>query len=397
MDRLEQTPARDADAQAVRRVMAVRPHAMAVRPLSEVLADTARRVFHAGPPYRSPQDIPAPVLHSAAQAAVLEGWCATAEEAIAALRAGAIRMASAQAHRLLVPLAGVLSASMAVFEIADPAQSLAPVWVALNEGQAHATRLGRLDEGLLPHLRWLNGPFAAELAACLRTPLPLLPLLAEARAQGDDCHARTVAGSQLVAAELLQRHPGLSAEARSFLAASPAFALNLWMGAAALAASAAEGVPGASIVTCAGGNGAEFGIQLASRPGHWSCVPAPPPQGAVEPAWAGRQAVGALGDSAVVDFAGLGGQSLRHAPLVAQAVAASLPPDADQRPARVLAGGEAAELARGLHATAAAACVAAGAGPLVLIGMIDAQGLAGRIGGGVIDVPVAPFAQALAH
>lgn len=169
---------------------------------------------------------------------------------------------------------------------------------------------------------------------------------------------------------------------------------DILVGGKSLAASAAEGVEGASIVTRAGGNGVEFGIQLASRPGQWVCVPAPVPQGTIEPAHQGRQAVGALGDSAVVDFAGLGGQSLQFAPLVAQGVAASLPADAAQRAVQVLAS-KAPPLVRGLCATAAASCVAAGVGPLVLIGMIDAQGVAGRIGGGVVDVPATLFERAL--
>lgn len=384
-----------ADVRALHRVRTLRPHALGLRRVGEVVSDSARRVFHAGPPYRAPADMPAPVLHSAAQAAVFEGWCADVAEAIAALRAGRIRSAAAQDHRLLVPLAGVLTASMAVLEIADPAAPLAPLHVALNEGQVHATRLGRVDHGLLPHLRWLNGDFADWLAQCLAAPLPLLPLLARARAEGDDCHARTVAGSALVAVELLRRGPPATDRAQTFLCESPAFALNFWMGAAALAARAAEGTTGASLITRAGGNGVEFGIQLASRPGLWVRGPAPLPRGAIEAAHATRSAIGALGDSAVVDFCGLGGQSLQRAPLVVQGVSAVLPEDALQRPARVLASA-ALDFGAGLGATSAARCVAAGVGPLVLIGMIDAQGQAGRIGGGVVDVPVALFERALA-
>ena len=73
---------------------------------------------------------------------------------------------------------------------------------------------------------------------------------------------------------------------------------------------------------------------------------------------------------------------------------ASLPADAAQRAVQVLAS-KAPPLVRGLCATAAASCVAAGVGPLVLIGMIDAQGVAGRIGGGVVDVPATLFERAL--
>jgi hypothetical protein len=384
----------EVDVCALERVVSVRPHAMGVRYVKDVVPNVGRRIFHAGPPYSSLERVPTPVLYSAAQAAVFEGWFARAEDAMAGLRSGAIELASAQDHRLMVPLSGVLTASMAVIEVADPDMSLSPIWVALNEGQSHATRLGRLDEGLVPHLRWLNANFAHWLSSCLAQPLALLPLMDNARRVGDDCHARTVMGSQLLAKTLLDRlSPAIDSPVRAFLDQSPAFALNFWMGACALSARAAEGVNGSSLVTRAGGNGVDFGIQLAGNAGVWVCVPAPVPQGLIDAAYSGCVAVGALGDSALVDFAGLGGQSVSWAPLVAQALEAGMPHDAESRPDRVLAGGR-VDLTQGLHATSAASCVGAGAGPLVLIGMIDAQGRAGRIGGGLVDVPPALFQRA---
>jgi hypothetical protein len=283
---------------------------------------------------------------------------------------------------------------MLVLEITDPALELAPVWVALNEGQRHATRLGRLDGELIQHLHWLNGAFGPWLAQCFASPLSLLPIMAQAHGCGDDCHSRTVVGSELIASALLKRAPQASEDVRTFLQDSPAFALNFWMGAAMLAASAVDGRAGSSIVTRAGGNGVEFGIQLAARPGEWVCMQAPVPVGELDAAHSERLAVGALGDSAIVDFSGLGGQSLRTAPLVAQAVKGALPHDALQRPMQVLASDK-GDIADGLSATSAECCVSAGTGPLVLIGMIDAKGVAGRIGGGVVDVPVALFKRAL--
>ena len=396
MNALEQFSgsAQASDASALQKVMAVKPHCVGVHRLCDVITDTEWRIFHAGPPYRAPLDIPAPVLHSAAQAAVFEGWCKDIPEAIVAIRSGQIRTSAAQDHRLLVPLAGVLSPSMSVLEIADPDLALPPIYAALNEGPTYATRLGRLDEGLTSHLQWLYGVFAPWLAQCFASPLGLLPLLAQARAQGDDCHARSTVGSQLIAAELLQRAPHASDEVQAFLHESLAFALNFWMGAAALAASAAEGAPGSSLVTRAGGNGVEFGIQLAARPGQWVCGPAPVPRGMLDSVHSARSAVGALGDSAVVDFCGLGGQSLQFAPLVAQGVSVVLPADALQRSMCVLACA-AFDIKDGLCATSAVRCVEAGVGPLVLIGMIDREGEVGRIGGGLVDVPVALFERAL--
>jgi hypothetical protein len=39
--------------------------------------------------------------------------------------------------------------------------------------------------------------------------------------------------------------------------------------------------------------------------------------------------------------------------------------------------------------------VAAKTGPIVGLGILDRMGLAGRLGGGIYDMPVTPFAQAL--
>jgi len=381
------------ESEALRRLASVRPAWCAVRRVRDVVPDCARTVFHAGPPYASLQEIPAPVRNSICMAAVFEGWAADAAAARRLLENGSVAFAPAQDHGLVVPLAGVLSASMAVLEVRDLGGT-AVVHAAVNEGQAHATRLGKSDPGLPAHLRWLNGPFADWLAGRLGQPLALAPLLSQALRAGDDCHSRTVHGSACLRQLLLRDAPdtAATAEAHAFLESAAAFALNPWMAGAALWLRAAEGLPGCTWVSRAGGNGTEFGIQLAGAPGRWFTIPAPRPQGAREEAHRSREPVGALGDSAVVDFLGLGGQALAQAPSVREAVAPWLPADAPGR-ARVLAP---ASLVDPLDRAVvdAARCMAADRGPLVLLGMIDAAGEAGRIGGGVVDVPPTLFAAA---
>jgi hypothetical protein len=387
------------DRLALARLAALRPQWCGVRRVADVLGGgIGRTVFHAGPPFERADDIPRPVRNSICVAAVFEGWADGFDAAARLLQAGAIEIAAAQDHGLLVPLAGVLSPSMALLEVGDAAASgSARMHVAINEGQTHAMRLGRLDAALPDHLRWLNGPFAAWLAQRVRQPIALASLMAAALRDGDDGHARTVAGSTQLGEALLRDAPRGSATdaARGFIAASPAFALNLWMAAAALWLRAAEGIPGCTWVSRVGGNGVRFGLQLAARPGQWISSRAPLPRGFVEPAHAGRRAVGALGDSPVLDFLGLGGQALAHAPVLRDALRGALPGDILERPAQVLS---APSVLDGLAAsvTDARACARSGRGPVVLIGMIDAAGEAGRIGGGVVDVPAAIFEAALA-
>lgn len=386
------SPLSEADRLAHALVQSVCPQWVAVRHVRDVVTPSHRVVFHAGPGYRDPSQIPTPVLNSMCVAASFEGWAEDFGSAAQLLLSGEIETASAQEHGLLVPLAGVLSRSMSVLEINNATNPAQKIFVAINEGRTHATRLGRLDPQLPAHLRWLNETLAPALTLLCSPPLALLPLIDIALEQGDDCHARTLVGSSLVAKEW-QRRGGADVSVVAFLEAAQAFALNLWMGAAALSARATIGVPGASLITHAGGNGREFGIQVAGHPGQWVRCAAPIPQGRVDAACTGSLAIGALGDSAVVDFAGLGAQALRKAPALHEALAANLPQDVLGRAGRILSGPQIAGPWRP-RATHAQRCAQANVGPVVLLGMIDAAGQAGRIGGGVIDVPASLFVEA---
>lgn len=380
------------------RLAGVRPAWVGIRHVADVVPNCERTVFHAGPPFAAVVDVPAPVRNSICVAALYEGWAGNFTEAAALLDGGEIHTAAAQDHGLLVPLSGVLSPTMAVLEVRDGQGIVSTaIYVAINEGQVHATRLGQLDDETPAHLRWLNGPFSEWLAQRIALQsIELAPLIAQALSEGDDSHARTVSGSRLLGEVLLRDAPsGPDTDAaREFIAKSPSFALNPWMGAAALWQRAAEGVSDCSWISRAGGNGQSFGIQLANRPGHWITMPAPVPTGSKDAEHVARSAVGALGDSAVVDFVGLGAQALAHAPLLRDALAAALPTDILQRPMQVLS---APGVVDGLKAsiTDARLCVSAGCGPVVLIGMIDAAGEAGRIGPGVVQVPVELFHTAL--
>jgi len=387
------SPTGGADATAAERVESVDPVLTGVPLVREVLPGLGKVVLHAGPSYVSVDHIPRPVLNSMCVASVFEGWAADFVDAEHQVLTGKIGTAAAQDHGLAVPLAGVLTASMAVLEISDVLEPERRVFAALNEGQNHATRLGRLDSWLPSHLRWLHETLPGALKSLCDPPLRLLPVIDAALREGDDCHARTVAGSTFLT-EYWRSRGGRDASVRAFLEESPAFALSFWMGVAALGARAAIDVSGAHLVTHAGGNGHEFGIKISGRSSAWTRCAAPVPSGRIEPACEGATPVGALGDSAVIDFAGLGAQALRRAPLLRESLAAHLPKNILGRPGRVLSGVETDGPWR-LRATNARRCVDAGTGPAVLIGMIDAAGSRGRIGGGVVDVPVSLFARAL--
>lgn len=383
-----------ADQIAFDRVAQCRPQWTGMCLVTDVIGDR-KLLLHAGPPFQELSNIPAPVMNSLCVTAVWEGWARDYEQASQMVLQGIIDVQPAQDHDIVVPLAGVVSPSMQLMVIADANNLTRKKYSVLNEGMVHCTRLGKLDPELQSHLTWLNGELSHWIEARLTQPIDLLPVIQAALGDGDDCHGRTIVGSALIYELLKHVDDSLIPEkVDSFLSGALALALNVWMAASSLMMAAAEGVEGASLITRAAGNGFEFGVQVAARPGQWITIQAPEVKGAVEEAHQGRTAVGAIGDSAVVDFLGLGGQVLNTATALFDAMKPFLSSDALSRPDKALAG-ELAALGGRRIVTCARQVVEYQGGPLVLLGMIESRGEAGRIGGGVVDVPVSFFEHVL--
>ncbi|VDC33574.1 oxamate carbamoyltransferase subunit AllG family protein [Pseudogemmobacter humi] len=373
---------------AFRRMNAVDPVWAGMCRLGSLPGLERRVILHAGPAHTAFDAIPVAVRNSLVNVVLREGWAPDEASALDLLAKGGIAIEPAQDHAVFIPLAGAAGPSAQLIAVGDRTTGRA-AYSPLNEGMALCTRLGILHPDLPRHLRWLDEELAPWIADRLAaSPLPLFPLLREAIAREDDCHSRTLAGSELLVAALLQR--GAADEAvTAFLAAAPAFALNVWMAMCGLIAGAAEGVPDATLVTHAGGNGVQFGFRLAGDPGRWHLAPAPAIRGDTDPRLTDAAPLPALGDSAIVDVMGLGGQILASAAPVRAALAAHLPPDALTRPAQFLHGpldgfGSPA-------ATDAARVQATGQGPVILLGMIDGSGRHGRVGGGCVATSAADF------
>lgn len=384
-----------ADQLAFDRVSECRPQWTGMCRVSDVIAGDAKLLLHAGPPFSAVDTIPAPVMNSLCVGAVWEGWANGYDQARQMINQGLIRVEPAQDHNIVVPLAGAVSPSMQLMVIADANNPAAKKYSVLNEGMIHCTRLGKLDPELQTHLSWLNGELSDWIATRLEQPIDLLAVITAALGDGDDCHGRTIAGSALIANQLFKADSTVIPESiETFLNGAMAFALNIWMASSSLMMSAAEGVEGASLITKAAGNGYDFGVQVAAKPGQWITMAAPEVKGAIDEAHAGRTAVGAIGDSAVVDFIGLGGQVLNTATASYEGLKAYLPEDALSRPEKALAG-----VLTGFDSrpamTSARQVVENQGGPMVLLGMIEDRGEAGRIGGGVVDVPVSFFRNVL--
>lgn len=355
-------------------------------------------LLHAGPAFSRPMDITAPILNSACVAAVWEGLSRDFDQAEAMIMAGEIALRPAQDHDVVTPLAAVVSASMPLHSVYDAWRGQTRVFSPINGGARPSLRLGLRSDAVLEHIRWLNTRFLDVLQNGLAEGIALVPLAVTGLVGGDDCHGRTPVATEALVDELKDRTPGgiNDEDVLEFMANSPSLFLNLWMAATKLMMKLAEGVEGSSFVTAAGGNGREVGIQISGLPGRWFTVPAAPPKGRLDTDLPEDRALGAIGDSAVVEAFGLGAMAIELSPEQKKVLGAYLPDNSNARVTGLSAGSHPyfRSLDIRLGSTARGA-VAQGSGPAVGLGILDRLGQAGRLGGGIYDMPVDPFSAAV--
>ena len=282
--------------------------------------------------FATASDISRPILNSACVAAVYEGLAVDFDQAEAMILAGEITLQPAQDHEIVTPLAAVVSASMPLHSVYDAwggrIRALAPI----NGGAAPSLRLGLRSQAVLDHIRWLNSQVRDALRSGLGEGIALTPLAVAGLHGGDDCHGRTPVSNAVLLAELQSRaRRPLDADVVEFLAKSPSMFLNLWMAATKSMMRAADGTEDASLITAAGGNGQTVGIQIAGVPGHWFTAPATPPLGRFDVDLPPDRALGAIGDSAVIEGFGLGAMAWQHSPAQRDALGSFVPDSAASR------------------------------------------------------------------
>lgn len=373
-------------------LLAIEPRLVGVAPASQALGLMPMELLHAGPPLRDPRRPPPVLMSSAVLTCIHEGWAHNADEAESLVLGGRVTLSPAQSRGCVVPLACVVSARTPLFEVGDPHGLSMHAPVSAVRGTD--TRMGHRDPGVLERLSARDQRIAPAWQALLsaRGPLELLPLAARGLAEGDDLHSRTAAANAALVSWLRQQGADKLGDD---VAATPLFFLTLWMAASALMLRAAEGGELPSLVTRAGGNGEHFGIGLAGDPQTWICVDAAAPCGRrLAAAPPDTTVCGAIGDSAVIDMLGCGGQALAGAPEPLRAFDGFLPADYADLADRLLSGWH-PRLGRpvGLDAQRVTAHQAA---PLIALAMLAADGAGGLVGRGLYRPPVALFQHTLA-
>ncbi|GAA1761110.1 MULTISPECIES: DUF1116 domain-containing protein [Streptomonospora] len=315
-----------ANAEAVRRLLAVRPRLVDVRPAGEALGLRRGSFLHAGPPVGW-ERASGPLRGALMGAAVFEGLAESPEQAEAELRRGGADLEPCHHRGAVGPMAGVVSPSMWVFEVAD-AETGRRSWCSLNEGLGAVLRYGAYGPEVVERLRWMSEVLGPLLRDAVRAhgPLDLGAVLAQMLQMGDEGHNRNRSGTLMLLRALL---PDLLtvgapasdvAAAADFIGGNDHFFLNLAMPAAKLMADAARGVPGSTAVVAMARNGTDFGIQVSGCGDRWFTAPALTPEGLFLGSYGPEDANPDIGDSTITETCGLGGFAMAAAPAIVRFV-----------------------------------------------------------------------------
>ena len=320
-----------ANALAVQRMLGVGALLVDVVPAGLALGLARGEFCHAGPPITW-ERASGPMRGALLGAMIFEGLATDPAEAERLLAAGSsIVLTPCHDRHAVGPMAGVVSSSMWMFKLVDPASG-ALAYCSLNEGLGKVLRYGAFGPEVIARLRWMAEVLGPALAIAVRAaaPVDITAIVSQMVQMGDEGHNRNRAGTLMLLRELLPAliSSGLPtsdiAEVAAFLGGNDHFFLNLVMPCGKLMGDAAAGIPGSSIVTAMCRNGTDFGIRVSGTGDTWFTGRANTPEGLFLGGFGPDDANPDIGDSAITETMGVGGMVMAAAPAIVRLVGGSV-------------------------------------------------------------------------
>jgi len=319
---------------AVERMMDAEPTWVDVAPASKKMGLKGKTLLHAGPPMVW-KNASGPMKGAVIGAAIFEGWAETERQATKLVEEGEVKLEPNHHHNAAGPMAGIISPSMAVYELEDRKFGNR-TYSNMNEGIGKVLRYGAYSSEVLDRLHWMSDTMAPVLQATVKgmlkanRGLALKPMIAQALTMGDDCHNRYVATTSLFAKQIspFLVQTGFDsktlAKVSEFIDGNNFTMLNMGMAAGKAMTLAGHNVKNSTLVTVMSRNGTDAGIWLSSMGNRWFTAPAPVPKGLWFPGFTEADANPDLGDSSITETAGFGGFAMAAAPAIVSWVGGSV-------------------------------------------------------------------------
>ena len=259
-------------------------------------------------------------------ACLFEGWAKTTEEADAMLKAGDVKVVSALNYNTVGAGTGIITPSVALWVVEDRATGKR---TGTFPAEGEAFQGGFNGWGLYSpeivenhrHMREDIFPYFTEMLE-KRGGVALKPILSEGFQMGDENHTRQTAADYIILKQCCMDfiNMGWSNDVlktvMEYFTQTPRMFHCLGQGASRAAALAASGTEYSTIVTAMGGNGVEFGIKIAALGNEWFTAPSPYLDGRYTSSkYTKADALPWIGDSCVVEVAGMGGLAAAASPI----------------------------------------------------------------------------------
>ena len=281
-------------------------------------------ILHSGPPIDYEDMV---MLHKRGMvsAMLFEGWAKDEAEAIARIRAGEVKIESALDHNTVGAGTGILTKSVMMNVIEDRRSGKrACTFPAEGPFQGGFCGWGLYSEGIAENLRMMREELFPILKILLQKTggLAIKPILAESMQMGDENHTRQTAADLLFDKQILPELFALDLPRKQimkvvrYIVETPRFFHCYGQGASRSALLAADGTPHSTMVIAVCGNGVNFGIKVAGLPDQWFLAPAPMMKGRyTSTKFSEKDQLPWIGDSCVVECAGMGGFAAAASPI----------------------------------------------------------------------------------
>ncbi len=401
----------EANAEALRRMLAADPVLVDVIPAGEVMPTLGgRTILHAGPPIDW-ERMCGPMRGAVAGIAVFEGWAPDLKTATTMAAEGMFLFEPNHHYDAVGPMTGMTTVTQPVMVVENRAFGNR-AYCAINEGLGKVMRFGGNDEEVRARLRWIRDILGPALGRALRgsNGIELKNIIARGLTMGDEMHQRNVGCSGLflrAIAPSLARigidHQDL-ADILAFIAGNDQFFLNVAMVMGKAIMDPVRDIDGSTVVTAMSRNGTEFGIRVSGTGDRWFTAPVEMPAGLYFPGFTEEDANPDMGDSTIVETIGLGGFAMAAAPAVAGFVGAGAASDAAnytramseitlaENPEWTIPALDYAGVPTGIDIRLV---VETGIVPTINTGIAHKQPGVGQVGAGVVKAPMACFEQAL--
>jgi len=312
-----------ANKNAVEKILSSQAILVDVQPAIKVVpgmrSDT---IFHAGPPIGWKR-MCGPMRGAIMGAIIFEGLADTPKKAAHLVETGEIQVTDpCHQHQSAGPMCGVTSPSMPVWVIENKVHG--------NRGYSYVTAdeltFGAYDKKVIEQLYWIKKTLSPVLKAAVKESggIDLKTIFAKALQMGDECHLRFLASNSIFARELIPHlcstgfGKDILQEVGKFLAISEHEWLcgYLMMAACKTMMDPAMGIKDSTIVVAMARNGVDFGIRVSGLGEQWFTAPSNRIKGFFYPPYKEEDANPDLGDSAISETRGLGGNAIAAAPVL---------------------------------------------------------------------------------